>query len=118
MNTVEETRLLRLKMLVERHKEAARLAEVLGKAPAQISQYITKNRSIGSTFARETEECLGLPRGWMDTPPTYAELQDKPDPMTMALAVMEQMPEDLQRQALRLLDALAQPPIKTGTDRP
>lgn len=53
----------------------ARLAERIGKSPAQISQWLTgtkmpsgKPRSVSSESAREIEHILDLPKNWMDTP--------------------------------------------------
>lgn len=44
------------------------LAELLGKSPALISNYIGRNPSkgIGPTICREIEQAFNLPHGWMD----------------------------------------------------
>lgn len=129
MQTVQETRQARLRILKKKHGKWADLNMALGweATNARLSQILSGTLrsdrgtpyTMGDETARQIETALGLPTGWMDTPPTYAEMQDKPDPMAMALVLMENMPEDMQRQALRLLDALAQPPaLKTGTDQP
>lgn len=126
MQTVQDTRRTRLGMLKQKHGKWADLNAAIGweKTNARLSQIssgtIRSDRgtpyTMGDETAREIETALNLPTGWMDTPPSYAELHGESDPKAMALMVMEQMPEDMQRQALRLLDALAQPAVKTGTN--
>jgi hypothetical protein len=118
MQTVEETRRIRLGMLATKMGSAANLAHKLSRAEAQISQYVTQKRNIGSDFARYVETTLELEVGWMDTPPTYAEMHGDTDPISKAMMVMEAMDDSQRYQALRLLDALTQPapPLKTGTD--
>ena len=71
---------------------------------------------MGDDLARKIEEKLGLPEGWMDTPPSYSELQGEHDPRLKAMVLMESLPPDQWDTALRLLDALAQPASKNGTD--
>lgn len=71
---VFDIRLKNLHGLLEERKDpnnarstgVAALARELGKAEPQIQQYATRNRNIGDKFARELEETLGLPNGWMD----------------------------------------------------
>lgn len=109
MQTVFETRRARLRMLIKKYGTIAALNEALGleKTNARLSQI--KNASIrsdrgtpyemGDPTAREIEEKLGLEIGWMDTPPTYEELD--PDPMIADLIkvarqlVEEKRPNDL-----------------------
>ena len=66
-------------------------------------------------MAREIEEKLSLETGWMDTPPSYAELQGDDDPRAKVMLLMESMPPDQWPTAVRLLDALAQPAKGNGT---
>jgi hypothetical protein len=68
---------------------------------------------MGDAMAREIEATLGLENGWMDTPPTYAEIHGEDDPRTRMMLLMESMPPDQWATAVRLVDALAQP--ATGT---
>jgi len=70
---------------------------------------------MGDDLARKIEEKLSLGLGWMDTPPSYAELHGEEDPRTKVLLLMESMPPDQWPTAVRLLDALAQPAQATGT---
>lgn len=46
-----------------------RLAERIGKAPAQVSQWINRTRTITEDIAREIERAAKLPHGWMDSDP-------------------------------------------------
>ena len=125
MHTVSETRLTRLAILVKRHGGSlAQLNEAIGldRTDATLSQIRTKAphsktgtpRVMGDDLARKIEEKLELELGWMDTPPTYAELHGDEDPRTKVMQLMEAMPPDQWPTAVRLLDALAQP--ATGTD--
>ena len=61
---------------------------------------------MGDDLARKIEEKLNKPTGWMDTPPSYLELQGEPDPKTQLLAVMEHLPADQYATAIRLIAAL------------
>lgn len=125
MKTVEETRRIRLRILVKKHGSMAALCQLLGYArteTATLTRIINANirhdrdgkpYNMGSPMARQIEETLQLGVGWMDTPPTYAELAGETDHRAKALAVMEAMPQDQWATALRLLDALAKPNAHT-----
>jgi len=126
MQTVYETRRVRLEMLIKSHGgKLANLNEALGyeRNHTQLARIRNNNARTdrpGKTFvmgdpqAREIEQKLGLPLGWMDTPPTYAELRGEEDPRAKALAVFEALPADQWPTALRLIGALAQPEKKQG----
>jgi len=124
MHTVSETRLARLQMLVQKHNGSlADLNEAIGlvRTDATLSQIRTKAphsktgkpRVMGDDLARKIEERLALEAGWMDTPPSYAELHGEEDPRTKAWQLMEALTPDQWPTAVRLLAALAQP--ATGT---
>lgn len=127
MQTVEETRRLRLQMLVNQHKGMANLCEKLGYArneTATLTRILNGNirhdrggkpYNMGSPMAREIETTLALEEGWMDTPPSYADLHGQSDPIGKAVQVLEAMEPEARYQALRLLDALAQPAPANGT---
>ena len=128
MQTIEETRRNRLRILVSRNHSMAQLCEKLGYArneTATLTRILNANirhdrngkpYNMGSPMARFIEETLNLPQGWMDTPPTYAELHGENDVRAKAMAVMEQLPADQWETALRLLDVLAKPANpKNGT---
>jgi hypothetical protein len=120
MQPVTETRLIRLQMLVKKHNGSlADLNEAIGlvRTDATLSQIRTKAphsktgkpRVMGDDLARKIEERLSLEAGWMDTPPSYAELHGEKDPRTKAWQLMEALSPDQWPTAVRLLDALAQP---------
>lgn len=111
MRTIDETRRARLRMLVERAGTMAELCQQLGYArneTATLTRILNGNirhdrdgkpYNMGETMARYIEETLSLQRGWMDTPPSYEELD--PDPMIADLIkvarqlVEENRPDDL-----------------------
>lgn len=126
MQPVTETRLIRLQMLVKKHNGSlADLNEAIGlvRTDATLSQIRTKAphsktgkpRVMGDDLARKIEERLSLDEGWMDTPPSFAELHGEEDPRTKVMLLMEAMPPDQWSTAVRLLDALAQPTKGNGT---
>ena len=123
MQTISETRLARLAMLVKRHGDSlARLNEALGldRTDSTLSQIRTKApnsktkkpRQMGDELARKIEEKLSLERGWMDTPPSFGELLDDDDPRAKVLLLMEAMPPDQWATVVRLVDAVSQPAQK------
>lgn len=127
MQTVEETRRKRLQILVAKHQGMANLCEKLGYArneTATLTRILNANvrhdrggkpYNMGSPTAREIEEKLELPEGWMDTPPSQAELDDRPDPVSLAMDLITAMEPEAQYQAVRLLGALAKPHPANGT---
>lgn len=68
---------------------------------------------MGDNLARKIEERLGLEHGWMDTPPRYSDLHPD-DRISHVMKVMEAMPEWQRDQAMRLVDAIAEPAPKRG----
>ena len=70
---------------------------------------------MGDDIARALETRLGKPEGWMDTPPTYAELHGTPDALSKMSELMSAMEPEMQYQAVRLVGALAEPPKANGT---
>ena len=64
---------------------------------------------MGSQAARDIELKLKLPTGWMDTPPSIAEVVGENDPLVMIQALLEGMSEDDKRAALRIVAALKEP---------
>lgn len=127
MNTVEETRRNRLKILVRKYKSMAELCATLGYArteTANLTRIMNENvrherggkpYNLGSPTARAIESKLHLPEGWMDTPPSYAELHGESDKRAMVMQLMEALPSDQLDVALRVVGALTQPPTKNGT---
>lgn len=74
MKTVDEIRRARLALLVDEYGTAARLADVIGCSPAQVSQWINaskdsktgKPRGMRKETARNIEERCSRPVGWLD----------------------------------------------------
>lgn len=125
MQTIAETRRQRLQMLLAKHNNSlAELNEALGldRTDSTLSQIRNqsahsrtgKPRSMGDDLARKIEKSLGLEEGWMDTPPTYAELLGEEDPMTKAILALEQLNREQIPVATRLITAIAQPEKKLG----
>jgi hypothetical protein len=124
MQPVSETRKIRLEMLIKKHSSVAALNELLGwsRTDPKLAQIRNGNMrsgrekpyQMGDAMAREIEEKLSLDLGWMDTPPSYAELHGEEDPRTKVMLLMESLSPDQWATAVRLLDAIAQP--ATGTD--
>lgn len=117
MVTVEETRRSKLQLLVKQYGMAD-LCEKLGYArneTAGLTRIANGNIRhergtmyvMGSPMAREIESKLDLPRGWMDTPISFSELQELSDKRSAILQVMEKVPADKWDIAIRLLNALA-----------
>ena len=71
---------------------------------------------MGDDLARKIEERLTLEAGWMDTPPSYAELHGEEDPRTKVMQLMESLPPDQWATVVRVVDAIAKPIISTGTN--
>ena len=119
MQTVVETRRQRLIMLIKKHGAVTKLNEAIGRDPGdgQLSLYKNKNlrkngkpHQMGDLIAREIEQALKLPEGWMDTPPTYTDIHGEEDPVSKALLVMENMTKEQQHLAFRLIAALDKQP--------
>ncbi len=118
MQTVHETRRQRLKMLIAERGSIAALNAALGweATNARLSQI--QNGSIrsgrgtkyemGDQTARDIEERLSLPTGWMDTPPELDAVDDPSLKQFIALAA-KLTPAD-RAKAARLLSALVEPP--------
>lgn len=126
MQTVAETRRQRLEMLIERYGKLADFNVEMGyeRTESKFSRLRNasaradrpgKSHQMGDAVAREIEDKLKLPTGWMDTPPTYAELHPD-DRIAHAMRVMEAMSPYQLDQAVRVLDSLAEPPPKEGTN--
>jgi hypothetical protein len=99
MQTVFETRRARLGLLVRRYGSVANINRALGWEVTNARLYQVHNSSVrsdrgtpyemGDATARELEDKIGLGKGWMDTPPTYDELD--PDPQVAKLIEIARM---------------------------
>lgn len=128
MESVEETRRIRLQMLVKKHGGMANLCETLGYArteTATMTRILNANirhdrggkpYNMGSPMARQIEQKLSLEHGWMDTPPSPLELYGENDPRTKMQQLMDGMSPEQLSMAVRLLGAIAQPVKANGTD--
>lgn len=118
---VKEARRLSLERLValepgpERGRKG-RFAARIGKAPAQVSQWLSGYRSIEDDSAREIERRLRLPRWTMDSedlPAIQGQPPDLPSPgLEQALEVLGMtlaldLPDDVRQDAADLLAKLA-----------
>lgn len=122
MQTVYTTRKQRLEELLHEHGSIAELNEALGwpRTDARLSRIRNENSRkdrgdkvfrMGDAIAREIEKSLNLPEGWMDTP----AMPDPNTPVAKAVELLNAMEPEKQYQAVRLLDALVEPKMKTGT---
>lgn len=79
VRTIDDIRLANLRLLIEDAGGQRPLADKIGKAPAQISQWINRApiqgtgrpRRMQTDTARDIEKKLQLPTGWMDRPNLY-----------------------------------------------
>jgi hypothetical protein len=101
MQTVREIRAHNLVLLQTKYETLARVSELTGVSPSQLSQMkaFLKNpkdknsRAIGENLARKLEHTLGLPHAWMDQahsesePAPLAERMDPPNPAAPNAAI-------------------------------
>lgn len=126
MLTIAETRRARLEMLIAQYGgKIANLNEALGFARNDTRLARIRNANVrherggkayvmGEEQARAIEDALQLERGWMDTPPGYADLDDPR--ISHVVKVMEAMPAWQRDQAVKIVDTLAEPPARNGTE--
>ena len=128
MQTIEVSRRQNLAALIAEAGSQAALSEQIGKAPAQISQWLNastnsktgKPRVMSNAIAREIEKLAAKPDGWMDQARSNAPisvaapaLTSEPT-MAQALEVMVKglklASPDLRRRILFSIGALAKNP--------
>lgn len=63
---VREIRKNRLITLIHEYKTQRALADAIGRPPSLISQIATGHRGMGEDLAREIEQQVNKPPGWMD----------------------------------------------------
>lgn len=76
MDTIDSIHRHRLALLIKEHGTQAALSKVIGKSPAQISQWLNaspdsktgKPRTMDRTTARAIEKACKKAEGWMDQP--------------------------------------------------
>lgn len=126
MQPVEDTRRERLKRLAQQEGGLANLCAKLSlsrKETSGLSRILNANIRherggvpyvMGSQMARDIEQKLDLPTGFMDTPLSYAELHNEEDPRALVMSLMEAMPSSEWATVVRLVDAIAQPDPKAA----
>lgn len=69
LSSEEMSRLEKVKELIENrfNGSQAEFARAIGKAPAQVNQWMNGYRNIGTGAAAHIEATLSLPRGWLDS---------------------------------------------------
>jgi len=67
MKTIEEIRLENLRTLCAGFKSQRQFALHIKRTPEQVNQWLRdEGKAIVSTAAREIEEIMNKPRGWLD----------------------------------------------------
>ena len=131
VETVEQTRRVRLGMLIQQHQGLANLCEQLGysrKETSGLSRIFNGNLRhdrdgepyhMGSPMARGIECKLQLPVGWMDTPPDYFEIHHDAH-IANVVRAMEALPEDWQREKMAsiVVTLLEAPPDRSSAPVP
>lgn len=119
LQTIAETRRARLEQLIQKYGKLADLNVALGyeRTATTLARIRNSNErkdrpgkafQMGDAQAREIEMKLELPRGWMDTPPGFEALEEQG--ARQLLELFSQLPSAEKAKAVRLLDALAEPP--------
>lgn len=127
MQTVQQTRRQRVGMLKKQYGTWAALNERLQweKTSARLSQIhsgtLRSDRgtpyTMGDDTAREIEVKLGLPVGWMDTPPSLSELHGNSDALDKVAELMAAMEPEMQYMVVRMVAAASQPAEGTNGDK-
>ena len=76
MKTIQETYRIRLEQLINEYGSQAKLSQLTGISPSQLSQWLNaskisgtnKRRAMSARTARRLEEATGKPVGWFDQP--------------------------------------------------
>lgn len=128
MQTVQETRRQRVGILKKKYVRWSILNAALGweKTNTRLSQIhngtLRSDRGtpfvMGDDTAREIEQKLDLPEGWMDTPPSLAEQFGHSEPLDKMAELMAVMEPEMQYKVVRMVAALSQPADGTnGADK-
>lgn len=116
MQTVQETRRQRLGLLKEKYGRWVDLNAALNweSTNARLSQIhsgtLRSDRgtpyTMGDDTAREIEQKLNLPLGWMDTPPSAADTYGTNEPLERMAALFAVMEPEMQYKVVRMVAAL------------
>lgn len=114
-------------MLYAKYGKWASLNEALGweKTNARLSQIhsgtLRSDRgtpyTMGDDTAREIEQKLSLPTGWMDTPPSLAEQFGHSPALDKMAALMATMEPEMQYRVVRMVGELTQPAEGTNGEK-
>ncbi len=65
---IQETRRDRLRLLIsdEYSGNVSRFGQLIGKSQSQLSSTLTGRKGFGERLARQIENAIGLPKGWLD----------------------------------------------------
>lgn len=63
---ISEIRLFNIKKLIETSGSQVKFSKETERTPQQIAQWLSKTKNIGEKIARDVEEKLKLPRGYLD----------------------------------------------------
>jgi hypothetical protein len=127
MQTVQDTRRQRVGILKKKYGKWSELNDALGweRTNTRLSQIhsgtLRSDRgtpyTMGDDTAREIETKLGLPVGWMDTPPSLAEQFGHSEPLDKMAELMAVMEPAMQYQAVRVVGALVKPAEGTNGEK-
>lgn len=67
MKTIEQLNIEKLNELIKRMGSKAEFSRFIDKSPAQLSQWVSGYRNIGTSTKRDIEDKFNLPSGWFDT---------------------------------------------------
>jgi len=97
MVTNKETRLWNARYLVAQAGTIAAFSNAIGKAQAQVGQFVGVNpvKGIGSNIARQIESAFDKTEGWLDTPhPLGWSKIEKPEWKEQQLELMARIEND------------------------
>jgi hypothetical protein len=105
---IKETRLANFLTLASGYSKIIEFCEAVQMAPSYFSQIKRGQKAIGDDRARQIEEALALPTGWMDTPHNQAAEQTRlpSDDLGVAYALAS-LPDAIRQQIKTLVYSLA-----------
>jgi hypothetical protein len=105
---IKETRLANFLTLASGYPKIIEFCEAVAMAPSYFSQVKRGQKAIGDDRARQIEEALSLPKGWMDTPHNQPAEQTRlpSDDLGVAYALAS-LPDAIRQQIKTLVYSLA-----------
>ena len=112
---IREIRLQALfRLLAEHGGKRVAVSKLIGKSPSQISQWLSRNRTITEESARDIERRAGKLKGWMDSTDgihlearTSAFVQPSPPPSITLADALEVLGIELAKVSPDLREAVA-----------